>query len=311
MPLSRVIMLPDDLDDLFRLAHTCVTSASEGVTRMEYTVISRRILTGTVSDLSPAVRLAWIAILFEAEKLRGRVKLPVRDLAKLASITTPEAAEALHVFQQPDPWSSSKEEEGRRLRPVEGEEDWYDVVTWEKHTAEREAFFNRLRQQRWRARQKGVTDSNGELRDVTKEPEPDREPEPDSKLESLVAAAPDDKPSPKKRTPEKPKVSAKDLVESFTLEPVHRTWAKENAPSVPVEKELEAWKDRCRTSKYRTRSGPIADAQASFYNACRNAEAWGTYRKRSLFAAEKRTNVPTTISPDVAALLARQRGGAK
>ena len=57
----------------------------------DYAVFSRRILTGTISDLSPATRIAWIAILFEAEKLRGRVKLPVRDLAKLASITTPEA----------------------------------------------------------------------------------------------------------------------------------------------------------------------------------------------------------------------------
>lgn len=120
----------------------------------EYAVISRRVLTGTISDYSPAVRVAWLVILFEAEKLRGRVKLPVRDLAKMASITTQEAADALAIFQQPDQFSSSKELDGRRLEAIPEEEDWYQVVTWEKHAAERAAFFNRLRQQRHRTKRK-------------------------------------------------------------------------------------------------------------------------------------------------------------
>jgi hypothetical protein len=118
-------------------------------------------LTGTISDLSPSIRIAWIAILFEAEKLRGRVKLPVRDLAKLASITTPEAAEALRVFQEPDPYSSTKDFDGRRLLPIDGEEDWFQLAAWEKHAEEREAFFARLRQQRARDRKKTAS------RDVT------------------------------------------------------------------------------------------------------------------------------------------------
>lgn len=121
----------------------------------EYTVISRQLLVGTISDLPLAARFAWIAILFEAEKLRGRVKLPVRALAKMASITTQEAADALRVFQEPDPFSSSKILEGRRLVAVPDEgEDWYDVVTWEKHAEEREAFFTRLRVQRHRSAKK-------------------------------------------------------------------------------------------------------------------------------------------------------------
>jgi hypothetical protein len=120
----------------------------------EYTVISRQILIGTISDLPLSARMAWIAILFESEKLRGLVKLPVRALAKMASITTPEAAEALRLFQEPDPLSSSKAAEGRRLIAVEGQEDWYTVVTWEKHAEERETFFTKLRVQRHRAAKK-------------------------------------------------------------------------------------------------------------------------------------------------------------
>lgn len=124
----------------------------------EYTVISRQILTGTISDLEPTTRIAWIAILFEAEKLRGRVKLPVRSLAKMASITTPQAAAALETLQQPDPYSSSPEHGGRRLLPIEGEPDWYMLATWEKHAAERDLFFHRLRQQRHRTKQKEQAD---------------------------------------------------------------------------------------------------------------------------------------------------------
>jgi len=160
---------------------------------MEFAVFSRRILTGTVSDLPPAVRIAWITVLFEAEKLRGKVKLPVRDLAKMASISTPEAAEALRVFQEPDPYSSTKEHEGRRLLPVDGEEDWYIVATWEKHAEERALFFARLRQQRSRARNaasRPVTESNGASRSVTKEPEPEPTPElREKKPESTFAGA--------------------------------------------------------------------------------------------------------------------------
>lgn len=158
----------------------------------DYVVISRRVLTGTMGDLPPTAWRAWIAVLFEAEKLQGKVKLPVRDLARLASITTEEAAEALRLFQEPDPYSNSKIHEGRRLLPVDGEENWYLVATWEKHREEREKYFARLRQQRWKKNQRGARSEeskrsvtvdngspllngadNGGSRSVTNEPEPE------------------------------------------------------------------------------------------------------------------------------------------
>jgi hypothetical protein len=160
---------------------------------MEYAVFSRRLLTGTISDLPPAARIAWITIIFEAERLRGKVKIPVRDLAKMASITTAEAAEALELFLAPDPFSSSKEHDGRRLLPIDGEEDWYTVATWEKHQEEREVFFARLRKQRQRARGAAVADykvtvSHGESRSVTNEPEPEPEPKQEKKRFNISSA---------------------------------------------------------------------------------------------------------------------------
>lgn len=121
----------------------------------EYTVLSRQFFKGTIADLPMSARLAWLVVLFEAERERGRVKLPLRALANDAKISVPEAAEALRIFQEPDPYSSSKAMDGRRLIAIEDEEDWYSVVNWEKHAAEREKFFARVRQQRRRAEAKG------------------------------------------------------------------------------------------------------------------------------------------------------------
>jgi len=80
-------------------------------------------------------------------------------------------------------------------------------------------------------------------------------------------------------TTEAPREKAKSevLVESFVLTEKHYAWGKENAPSVPLDVELEAWKDRMRTSGYKTNAGPVRNAQSAFYTACRNAERWGTY----------------------------------
>lgn len=120
----------------------------------EYTVFSRGIYSGTIAALPYAARLAWGVVLFEAEKLRGKVRLPVYDLAQWAHITIEEAQDALARFQEEDPLSGSEEEGGRRLVPIEGEKNWYQVVTWEKHVRERQRYFATLRKQRQRARDK-------------------------------------------------------------------------------------------------------------------------------------------------------------
>lgn len=77
--------------------------------------------------------------------------------------------------------------------------------------------------------------------------------------------------------PAAPKQSAKDLVESFTLEQKHRDWGRSKCPSVPLDAELDAWKDRMRANGYVVGKSPVKDPQAAFYTSCRNAEAWRTY----------------------------------
>jgi hypothetical protein len=80
-----------------------------------------------------------------------------------------------------------------------------------------------------------------------------------------------------------PPVSAREIVEEFTLTEKHLEWGKKNCPSVPLEQEVEAWRDRLRSAGYTWGKAriPVKDAQASFYTSCRNAETWGTYVPKS------------------------------
>lgn len=76
-------------------------------------------------------------------------------------------------------------------------------------------------------------------------------------------------------------LKSKALIEEFILTTDHREWAIVNAPSVPIEIEFSAWKDRLRTNGYTSGKAPgipIVSPQSSFYTAMRNAENWGTYR---------------------------------
>lgn len=149
----------------------------------EYEVFSRQMLEGTIGDLPGYMFKAWFAIVFEAKRLKGRVKIPIRVLAGWARITNEQAKESLTTFLAPDEFSSSREHEGRRLVPLpEFGDDWFQVVTWEKHEAERKAYFARLRVQRHREN-KGknedrVTLGNAVKRSVTKELEQELELEP-------------------------------------------------------------------------------------------------------------------------------------
>jgi hypothetical protein len=93
----------------------------------------------------------------------------------------------------------------------------------------------------------------------------------ENSLLPLPSPSPSPSPSPE---------DSKTLVEGFVLLPKHHEWVALHAPSVPIETELEMWRNRCREANYTYGNGrPIADAQASFYKALGNAEAWGTYKK--------------------------------
>jgi len=69
----------------------------------------------------------WVTILAQKDA-EGLVHNTVAGLGKDAELTYDEARAAIHVLESPDPKSTSKDEEGRRIKPVEG--GWIVVNHW-------------------------------------------------------------------------------------------------------------------------------------------------------------------------------------
>lgn len=140
---------------------------------------------------------------------------------------------------------------------------------------------NKTNELRWGS-QLGVTAEVGSPSDSPSDDDTSRlATQPSGSLALAVAVAVATKTEKKEKTSSSQKKSSKDLVEDFQIEDKHREWAAKNTPSVPIDVELEAWKDRERANKYTTGKAPgipVADPQAAFYTAMRNAERWGTYR---------------------------------
>ena len=87
-----------------------------------YAKLFTRILDSTVWRENNPTRILWITMLALADRY-GYVHNTVPGLADRAKISIEECEYALQRFQQPDKYSWSKQEEGRRIRVVD--EGWF------------------------------------------------------------------------------------------------------------------------------------------------------------------------------------------
>jgi len=119
-----------------------------------FTKLFSSILASTVWREPDHVRLVWITML----AMKGRdqvVEASLPGLADFARVSVEKCVEALEILKAPDPYSRTKDHEGRRIREVEG---GWEVLNGEKYRDKmscderREA--NRVYQQRHRDRKK-------------------------------------------------------------------------------------------------------------------------------------------------------------
>ena len=122
-----------------------------------YTKLSNAIVTSTVWREPATTRVVWITMLALADQ-HGEVQASVPGLADLARVSIAECEAALATFLAPDPYSRTKDHDGRRIEAIDG--GWellnhkkyrhlYSDDERREHTAERV--------RRFRARQKDVT----------------------------------------------------------------------------------------------------------------------------------------------------------
>src|ERR1700757_3029415 len=126
------------------------------VTQMSgYAKLFSRILDSTVWREDNETRILWITMLAMADK-NGNVLCTVPGLADRARISLAQCESALQKFQKPDKYSWSREEEGRRIRVIDG--GWF-LINHAKYRAmlskDEQREKTRLRVERFR--QKSVT----------------------------------------------------------------------------------------------------------------------------------------------------------
>lgn len=84
-----------------------------------YTKIFTSILDSTIWQESKETRLVWITMLAMKDG-RQIVEASIPGLAVRAGVTTAECEMALERLRAPDPYSRTKDHEGRRIRDVDG-----------------------------------------------------------------------------------------------------------------------------------------------------------------------------------------------
>lgn len=133
---------------------------------MSFTKLHESLVHSTIWREPNHIRVVWVTMMAIADK-HGEIQASVPGLADLARVSIQECEEALSCFMSPDPYSRSKDFDGRRIEEIEG--GWallnhpkYRMLASKDDQKERTAERNR----KLRERKKTVT-RDAPLRSVT------------------------------------------------------------------------------------------------------------------------------------------------
>ena len=86
---------------------------------MPYTKLFNSIITSTIWSEDDQTRIVWITMLAIADK-NGEVQGSIPGLARIAGVPVESCRTAINKFLSPDIDSRTKDDEGRRIEPIEG-----------------------------------------------------------------------------------------------------------------------------------------------------------------------------------------------
>jgi hypothetical protein len=102
---------------------------------MAYTKLDGGITESTIWQAPDATRLVWITLLARADQ-HGYVGASMPGLAGLARVSLDACVEAIKTLEAPDPWSRTKDHDGRRIAPADG--GWV-LLNYAKYRAKQNA----------------------------------------------------------------------------------------------------------------------------------------------------------------------------
>lgn len=121
---------------------------------MQFTKLFSSILDSTIWQEPKETKIVWITMLAMADR-NGEVHASIPGLANRACITIPECETALTCLLSPDPYSRTKEYEGRRIGEIDG---GWELLNHAKYrsllSAEERREYNRRKQAEYRAKHK-------------------------------------------------------------------------------------------------------------------------------------------------------------
>jgi len=133
---------------------------------MQFTKLFNSILDSTIWQEPLETKIVWITMLAMVDR-SGEVHASVPGLAKRAGVTIEQCEFALQCLRSPDPYSRTKDHEGRRVRDIDG---GWELLNHGKYrallSAEERREYNRKKQAEYRLqRQKNVNDMSMTVND--------------------------------------------------------------------------------------------------------------------------------------------------
>lgn len=121
-----------------------------------YTKLFGSLIGSTVWREPDHVRLVWITMLAMKDR-HHNVEASIPGLADFARVSLDKCQEALAILSSPDPYSRSKEHDGRRIEAIDG---GWRILNGEKYrqkmNADERRESNRIYQQRYRTKKSAL-----------------------------------------------------------------------------------------------------------------------------------------------------------
>jgi len=120
---------------------------------MSYTKLFNSIISSTIWTEDDQTRIVWITMIAMADK-NGEVHGSIPGLARMAGVSLEATDKAIAKFLAPDPYSRTKDEEGRRIEEIDGGWSLINHAKY-RHMASKEDAKekNAERQRRFKAKQ--------------------------------------------------------------------------------------------------------------------------------------------------------------